>query len=91
MPKAEDQDYKDMEKETVVFHGKTGKVSWIEFEKSIARYFRMKFGSEIGDQLWGNPKNKFCLTRVDRQKMIGAKNKTDVKKTESRMLISQHQ
>ena len=49
MPKAEDQDYKDMEKETVVFHGKTGKVSWIEFEKSIARYFRI-----IGDQLWRN-------------------------------------
>ena len=37
MPKAEDQDYKDMEKETVLFHGKGGKVSWIEFEKSIAR------------------------------------------------------
>ncbi len=54
MPKAEDQDYRDMEKETVFFHGKTGKVSWIEFEKSIARYCRMKFGSEIGDQLWRN-------------------------------------
>ena len=25
MPKAEDQDYKDMEKETVIFHGKNGK------------------------------------------------------------------
>ncbi len=36
MPKAEDQEYKDMEKETVVFHGKSGKVSWIEFDKSIA-------------------------------------------------------
>jgi hypothetical protein len=54
MPKAEDEDFKNMEKETVVFHGNTGKVSWIEFEKSIARYFRMKFGSEIGDQLWRN-------------------------------------
>ena len=54
MPKAEDQDYNDMEKETVLFHGKTGKVTWIEFEKSIARYFRTKFGSEIGNQLWRN-------------------------------------
>ena len=54
MPKGEDQDYKDMEKETVLFNGKGGKVSWIEFEKSIARYFRMKFGSEIGNQLWRN-------------------------------------
>ena len=54
MPKAEEQDYKDMEKETVLFHGKSGNVTWIEFEKSIARYFRMKFGSEIGNQLWRN-------------------------------------
>ena len=54
MPKAEDQEFKDMEKETVLFHGKSGKVTWNEFEKSIARYFRMKFGSEIGNQLWRN-------------------------------------
>jgi hypothetical protein len=44
MPKEEDG-VKDMEKETIQFHGKTGKVTWIEFEKLIARYFRMKFGS----------------------------------------------
>ncbi len=54
MPKAEDEDFNNMEKEMIVFHGKTGKVTWIEFEKSIARYFRMKFGSEIGNQLWRN-------------------------------------
>ena len=54
MPKTVDEEFKDMEKETIQFHGKTGKVTWIEFEKSIARYFRMKFGSEIGNQLWRN-------------------------------------
>ncbi len=39
MPKGEEDGVKEMEKETVQFHGKTGKVKWIEFEKSIARYF----------------------------------------------------
>ncbi len=53
MPKEEDG-VKDMEKETIQFHGKTGKVTWIEFEKSIASYFRMKFGSEIGNKLCRN-------------------------------------
>jgi hypothetical protein len=52
MPKGEVDGVKDMEKETIQFHGKTGKVTWIEFEKPIARYFRMKFGSEIGNKLW---------------------------------------
>ena len=41
MPKTVDEDFKDMEKETILFHGKTGKVTWFEFEKSIARYFLM--------------------------------------------------
>ncbi len=50
MPKGEEDGVKDMEKETIQFHGKTGKVTWIEFEKSIARYFRMKFESEIGNK-----------------------------------------
>ena len=54
MPKGEEDGVKEMEKETVQFHGKTGKVKWIEFEKSIARYFRMKFGSEIGNKIWRN-------------------------------------
>ena len=54
MPKGDEDGVKDMEKETVLFHGKTGKVTWIEFEKSIARYFRMKFGSEIGNMIWRN-------------------------------------
>ncbi len=54
MPKEEEDGVKDMEKETIRFHGKTGKVTWIEFEKSIARYFRMKFGSEIGNKIWRN-------------------------------------
>ena len=38
----------------------------------------------------GNLKIKICVTVMTRQKMIGAKNKKDMKKTESRMLISQH-
>ncbi len=54
MPKGEEDGVKDMEKEIILFHGKTGKVTWIEFEKSIARYFEMKFGSEIGIMLWKN-------------------------------------
>jgi hypothetical protein len=54
MTKGEEDGVKDMEKETIQFHGKTGKVKWIEFEKSIARYFRMKFGSEIGNKIWRN-------------------------------------
>jgi hypothetical protein len=37
-----------------VFHGTGGKVTWTEFEKSIARYCRLKYGSEIGDMLWRN-------------------------------------
>jgi hypothetical protein len=45
MPKGDEDGVKDMEKETIQFHEKTGTVSWIDFEKSIARYFRMKFGS----------------------------------------------
>ena len=66
MPKAEEQDFKDMEKETVLFHGKSGNVTWNEFEKSIARYFRMKFGSEIGNQLWRNE-----LPIIDGDEAIG--------------------
>jgi hypothetical protein len=55
MSKGEEDGVKYMEqRETVLFHGKTGKVSWIDFEKSIARYFRMKFGSEIDNQIWRN-------------------------------------
>ncbi len=53
MPK-ETEDVQAMEKETIVFHGTGGKVTWTEFEKSIARYFRLKNGSEIGEMLWRN-------------------------------------
>ena len=53
MPK-ETEDVQAMEKESIVFHGAGGKVTWTEFEKSIARYFRLKYGSEIGEMLWRN-------------------------------------
>ena len=53
MPK-ETEDVQAMEKETIVFHGTGGTVTWTEFEKSIARYFRLKYGSEIGEMLWRN-------------------------------------
>ena len=66
MPKTVDEDFKDMEKETILFHGKTGKVTWIEFEKSIARYFRMKFGSEIGIRFG----EMNCLSLKDRGQSI---------------------
>ncbi len=53
MPK-ETEDVQAMEKETIVFHGTGGIVTWTVFEKSIARYFRLKYGSEIGEMLWRN-------------------------------------
>jgi hypothetical protein len=42
-----------MERESFQFFGTKGKVKWVNFEKSIARHFRMKFGS-IGEKLWMN-------------------------------------
>ncbi len=52
MSKEEDS-VKDMERESFYFFGTKGKVKWVDFEKSIARHFRMKFGS-IGEKLWMN-------------------------------------
>ena len=52
MSKDEDS-VKEMEKESFQFFGTKGKVKWVDFEKSIARHFRMKFGS-IGEKLWMN-------------------------------------
>jgi hypothetical protein len=52
MSKEEDS-VKEMERESFQFFGTKGKVKWVDFEKSIARHFRMKFGS-IGEKLWMN-------------------------------------
>jgi hypothetical protein len=52
MSKDEDS-VKEMERESFQFFGTKGKVKWVDFEKSIARHFRMKFGS-IGEKLWQN-------------------------------------
>ena len=52
MSKEEDS-IKDAEHESFLFYGTKGKVKWVDFEKSIARHFRMKFGS-IGEKLWTN-------------------------------------
>ena len=52
MSKEEDS-VKDAERESFHFFGTKGKVKWVDFEKSIARHFRMKFGS-IGEKLWMN-------------------------------------
>ena len=52
MSKDEDS-VKEMERESFQFFGTKGKVKWVDFEKSIARHFRMKFGS-IGEKLWMN-------------------------------------
>ena len=52
MSKEEDS-VKEMERESFQFFGTKGKVKWVDFEKSIARHFRMKFGS-IGEKLWTN-------------------------------------
>ena len=52
MSKEEDS-IKEMKRESFHFFGTKGKVKWVDFEKSIARHFRMKFGS-IGEKLWMN-------------------------------------
>jgi hypothetical protein len=49
----EEYSVKEMERESFQFFGTKGKVKWVDFEKSIARHFRMKFGS-IGEKLWMN-------------------------------------
>jgi hypothetical protein len=41
MSKGEEDSVKDMERESFLFHGNKGKVKWVEFEKSIARHFRI--------------------------------------------------
>ena len=48
MSKEEDS-VKEAERESFHLFGTKGKVKWVDFEKSIARHFRMKFGS-IGDK-----------------------------------------
>jgi hypothetical protein len=53
MSKGEEDAIKEMERESFQFFGNKGKVKWVEFEKSIARHFRMKFGL-IGEKLWRN-------------------------------------
>jgi hypothetical protein len=53
MSKGEEDSVKEMERESFLLFGSKGKVKWVEFEKSIARHFRMKFCS-IGEKLWMN-------------------------------------
>ena len=43
---------KAMEKELITFNGYGGKVNFVEFDKHIARYMRMKYGRKIGEGLW---------------------------------------
>ena len=43
---------KAMEKESITFTGYGGKVTFVEFDKHIARYMRMKYGRKIGEGLW---------------------------------------
>jgi hypothetical protein len=53
MSKGKEDSIKEMERESFQFFGNKGEVKWVEFEKSIARHFRMKFGL-IGEKLWRN-------------------------------------
>ncbi len=43
---------KSMEKEVITFTGYGGKVSFVQFDKHMARYMRMKYGRNIGEGLW---------------------------------------
>ena len=43
---------KAMEKEAITFTGYGGKVSFVQFDKHMARYMRMKYGRNIGEGLW---------------------------------------
>ena len=47
-----DDGVKNMEKETITFTGYGGKVSFVQFDKHMARYMRMKYGRSIGEGLW---------------------------------------
>ena len=49
-----DEGLKTMENETLTFTGYGGKVSFVQFDKHIARYMRMKYGRSIGEGLWMN-------------------------------------
>ncbi len=48
----DDTSIKAMEKESIVFTGYGGKVSFVQFDKHMARYMRMKYGRNIGEGLW---------------------------------------
>jgi hypothetical protein len=43
---------KAMEKELIAFNGYEGNVNFVEFDKHITRYMRMKYGRKIGEGLW---------------------------------------
>jgi hypothetical protein len=49
---ADDDQVKTMEKESITFTGYGGKVSFVQFDKYMARYMRMKYGRNIGEGLW---------------------------------------
>jgi len=49
---ADNDQIKSMEKEVITFIGYGGKVSFVQFDKHMARYMRMKYGRKIGEGLW---------------------------------------
>jgi hypothetical protein len=49
---ADNEQIKSMAKEAMTFTGYGGKVSFVQFDKHIARYMRMKYGRKIGEGLW---------------------------------------
>jgi hypothetical protein len=49
---ADNDQIKAMEKEVITFIGYGGKVSFVQFDKHMARYMRMKYGRKKGEGLW---------------------------------------
>ena len=49
---ADNEQLKAMEKEAITFTGYGGQVTFVQFDKHIARYMRMKYGRKIGEGLW---------------------------------------
>ena len=49
---ADNEQIKAMKKEAITFTGYGGKVTFVQFDKHIARYMRMKYGRKIGEGLW---------------------------------------
>ncbi len=45
---------KTFEKDVITFSGYSGKVSFAQFDKYMARYMRMRFGRKISEGLWND-------------------------------------